>query len=210
MAPDTTLRRRRRRLRRALLARRRLLAATLAAAGVLVGLQAAAPAPPPTRPVLTAARDLPAGTVLRAVDVSTTAFLAGSVPAGVLEVESDAVGRTTTGPLRRGEALTDVRLVSGDLLTGYPGRVAVPVRVADPGAVTLLRVGDRVDVLSADPQGGSDAALVAAAAPVLALPRAPEAALASGGLVVLAVDGATARALASAAVSGYLSVALTR
>jgi len=88
--------------------------------------------------------------------------------------------------------------------------VAAPVRVGDPGAVGLLRIGDRVDVIAADPQGGSEALVVAHAAPVVALPRAEDTALASGGLVVLAVSEETARGLASAAVSSYLSVVITR
>jgi Flp pilus assembly protein CpaB len=201
--------RRRGRLRRAVLARRRLLAAVTAAFAVLVGLQAAAPPPPATTPVLTAARDLPAGVVVGPDDLTRAPFLQESVPDGALAAAGDVVGRTTTGPVRAGEPLTDVRLVSGSLLDGYPGRVAVPVRLADPGAVALLRVGDRVDVVAADPQGRSEAVVVATDAPVVALPEADEAALASGGLLVLAVTGETARALATAAVSGYLSVAIT-
>jgi Flp pilus assembly protein CpaB len=191
------------------LVRRRALAAVSAALAVLVGVQAAAPPAPDLRPVLTAARDLPAGTRLTADDLARVPFRPGSVPAGTLEHLSEAVGRTTTGPIRAGEPLTDVRLVTGDLLAGYPGRVAVPVRVADPAAVGLLDIGDRVDVIASDPRGDSEPAVVAARAPVVALPRASEAALASGGLVVLAVDPATARALAGAAVSSYLSVVLT-
>ena len=92
---------------------------------------------------------------------------------------------------------------------GYPGRVAAPVRIADSGSVGLLRVGDRVDVLAADPQGGAEAVLVAEAAPVVALPDAAESTLASGGLVVLAVDDGTAAALAAAGTTHYLSLVLT-
>ena len=213
MDPTTLTRpssRRRGRLRRAVLARRRLLAAVAAAFAVVVGLQAAAPPPVATRTVLTAARDLPAGAVVAPDDLTRTAFLPGTVPAGALTEAGELVGRTTTGPVHAGEALTDVRLVSGSLLEGYPGRVAVPVRVADPGAVALLRVGDRVEVIAADPQGRSEAVVVASEAPVVAVPRATEGgALASGGLVVLAVTDETARALAAAAVSGYLSLAIT-
>ncbi|HEY0773750.1 MAG TPA: Flp pilus assembly protein CpaB [Nocardioidaceae bacterium] len=201
--------RRRGRLRRAVLARRRVLAAVAAGFAVVVGLQAAAPPPVATRTVLTAARDLPAGAVLDPGDLTRSAFLPGTVPAGALTEASEVVGRTTTGPVHAGEALTDVRLVSGSLLDGYPGRVAVPVRVADPGAVALLRVGDLVEVIAADPQGRSEAVVVASEAPVLAVPQATEGALASGGLVVLAVTDETARALAAAAVSGYLSLAIT-
>lgn len=197
-------------MRRAVLSRRRSLAAVAAAVAVLAGIQATSPPAAATRTVLTAARDLPAGVVLGHDDLATASYDPANVPAGVVTSADDVVGRTTTGPLRAGEPITDVRLLSGSMLGSFPGRVAVPVRVADRGAVGLLRIGDRVDVIAADPQGSSEPSVVAAAAPVLALPDAEEAALASGGLVVLAVSEETARSLAGAAVSSYLSVAITR
>lgn len=198
-----------RRVRRTLLVRRRLLAGVLAASAVAVGLQATSPASPSTRTVVVAARDLPGGTVLRGADLTTAELSPGAVPHGVVE-GGDALGRTTAAPLRSGEVVTDVRLVSGDLLAGYPGDVAAPVRIADAGSVALLRVGDRVDVLAADPQGGTGAVVVAERAPVVALPRSQQSTLAPGGLVVLAVDSATAAELAAAGVSHYLSLVLTR
>ncbi len=162
------------------------------------------------RQVLTAAHDLDGGTVVGRGDLSLTAFSPDSVPDGAVTTAELVVGRTTTGPVRAGEPITDVRLVAGSLLDGYPGRVAAPVRIGDPGAVALLRIGDRVDVIAADPQGRREAVVVAAGAPVVALPRASDTALASGGLVVLAVDEETARELAAASVSAYLSVVVTR
>lgn len=199
-----------RRLRRAVLARRRPLAAVTAAVSVLVGLHAAAPAPSPTRSLLVAARDLPAGSVLTREDLELTSVAPASVPAGAAGSPGELLGRTTAGPVRAGEPITDVRIVNGSLLDGYPGLVAAPVRIADPAVVGLLRVGDLVDVIAADPQGRSEAVVVAAAAPVVALPAATETALASGGLVVLAVTGETATQLAAATVSGYLSVVISR
>ena len=207
--PRRPSRPRRRRLRRALLARRRPLAALAAALAVLVGLQSATAPAPALTPVVTAARDLPAGSVLTEHDLRLTSFTPGSVPDGAVSV-ARATGRTTTGPVRRGEPLTDARLLHGSLLDGYPGTVAAPVRIADPGTVSLLRIGDRVDVVAADPQGRREAEVVAAGAPVVALPRTADSMLATGGLVVLAVTDSTARRLAGAAVSGYLSVVLTR
>lgn len=197
-----------RRLRRAVLARRRPLAALCAALAVLAGLQAVSPPPPPTRSVLVAAQDLAGGEVLAAGDLTRADFSPESVPSGVLTTEAEALGRTAAAPVRAGEPLTDVRLLSGSLLVGYPGRVAAPVRVADAGAVRLLRIGDRVDVLAADPQGRQEAVVVAHDAPVVALPRAAETALASGGLVVLAIHEETARTVAAASVSAYLSVTI--
>ncbi|HSJ19361.1 MAG TPA: Flp pilus assembly protein CpaB [Nocardioidaceae bacterium] len=205
-----SVRLRRRRLRRALLARRRPLGAVLAAVAALVGLQAMAPQEAPTTNVLTAARDLPGGKVVDRADLTWTDFAPDTAPEAALDSVAEAVGRTTTGPVRAGEPITDVRLVSGSLLDGYPGRVAAPVRIGDAGAVGLLRIGDRVDVIAADPPAAREAVVVASGAPVVALPRAGETALASGGLVVLAVTDDTARALAAASVSAYLSVVLTR
>lgn len=197
-----------RRARRAVLLRRRPLAALLTAAAVLVGLEAVSPAPAETRTVVVAARDLPGGAVLAHSDLARAELPPETVPRGVVTA-SRAVGRTTAAPVRAGEPLTDVRLVGGDLLAGYPARVAAPVRIADAGAVRLLRVGDLVDVLAADPQGHAGATVVAARAPVVALPRGGGNALASGGLVVLAVDEDTAAGLATAGVTRYLSLVIT-
>jgi Flp pilus assembly protein CpaB len=199
-----------RRIRRSVLARRRLLAAVAAAAAVAAGLQAAADPPPSRTLVVTAARDLPSGTTIRPADLRVVGFAPESVPTGVVSSTSAAVGRTAAGPLRAGEPVTDVRLVSGSLLAGYPGLVAAPVRIGDAGAVALLEVGDRVDVLAADPRGESTAVVVADDAPVIATPDSRESSSAAtpGALVVLAVTDKTAQTVAAAAVSRYLSIVL--
>ena len=200
-----------RRLHRAVLARRRSLAALCAAVAVLAGLQAASPAAPERALVLTAAHDIGAGVVLRAGDLRRTPYAPDTVPSGALREESAAVGRTTTGPVRAGEPMTDARLVTASLLDGYPGLSAVPVRVGDPGSVRLLRVGDRVDVLAADPQGEEQAVVLGRDVPVLAIPREGEQSpgLTTGALVVLGVPEDAVRTLAQASVSAYLSVALS-
>src|SRR5512141_1988757 len=149
-----------RRVRRTVLARRRPIAAVCAAVAVAAALQANAAPPPPRTLVLTAAHDLPAGVVVRAGDLARTPFDPDSVPSGVLPDPAAALGRTTTGPVRAGEAITDARLLTTSLLRGYPGLVAAPVRIGDPAAVRLLRVGDRVDLLAADPQGETSARVV--------------------------------------------------
>ncbi len=164
--------------------------------------------------VLVASRDLPGGTVLQPGDLTRAGFAPDSVPAGTVP-SAGAVGRTTAIPLRRGEPITDVRLLAAPLLADYPGMVAAPVRIGDPDAVRLLHVGDVVDVIGADPQTGS-ATTVADDAPVIAIPTPSErttgleAGTVSGALVVLAVPDRTAHALAGAGVSSYLSVVLNR
>jgi Flp pilus assembly protein CpaB len=160
--------------------------------------------------VLTAARDLPAGAVLQREDVALTAFDPDSVPAGVLGARS-VVGRTTTVPMRSGEPVTEVRVLATSLLDGFPGLVAVPVRIGDPGAVRLLQVGDRVDLLAANPQGQQPAEVVGHDVPLLAIPRLHEESpgLTNGALVVVGLPDDAARIVAQASVSRFLSVVLT-
>ena len=202
--------RRLRRLRRALLARRRPIAAACAAVAVAASLQATSAPPPPRTTVLTAAHDLAAGVVVGAGDLRRTPYDPAGVPEGTLPAVA-VVGRTTTGPVRTGEPFTDARLVEASLLRGYPGLVAVPVRIGDPGAVRLLRVGDRVDLLAADPQGEQPAETLGQDVPVLAIPRSGEAdpGLTTGALVVVGLPAAGARHVAEASVSAFLSVVLT-
>jgi hypothetical protein len=82
--------------------------------------------------------------------------------------------------------------------------VRAPVRIADGGAVRLLRPGDRVDVVAAD--GGGRVRVVAAGARVTEVPES--AATATGALVVLAVPRATATRLAGAGTTSRLAVTL--
>lgn len=197
-------------VRRAVLLRRRLVAAVCAAAAVLVALQAAAPPPPPTVSVTVAARDVAQGTLLGPRDVERREVPPAVVPDGAAEARA-LVGRTTAGPLRRGEVLTGDRVLGPSLLAAHPGLVAVPVRIPDAASVGLLRVGDRVDVAAADPRGAEPAHVVAPAAPVLALPSADDGGGAGlgGRLVVFATTPATARELAQAGVSRHLSLILS-
>jgi Flp pilus assembly protein CpaB len=191
------------------LARRRPLAAALAAAAVLSGVHELRPPPPPVVVVPTAARDLPAGTTLDAGDVLAATYPAGTAPAGLVR---DAVGRVLAAPVRAGEPLTDVRLVGAPLAAAYPDEVVVPVRLPDAGMASLLRVGDRIDLVAADPQGGM-ARLVADDLTVVALPAADDETAAGGlpgRLVVLAVPGSAREELAQAAVTGFLSFTYSR
>lgn len=184
---------------------RALLAAGLAAAAVATALPTLAPAPAATVTVLAAARELRPGSPLSAGDLRQVGLPRGTVPAGALTDETAVVGRLLTGPVRRGEPLTDVRLVGAGLVPRDAGLVAAPVRLADPAAVALLHAGDRVDVL-ATPTGApvAEATTVATGVQVLAVPPAGDAA--DGALVVVAALPAVAARLAAAAVSSRLSI----
>ena len=191
-------------LLRAAARHRALLAAGLAAASVATGLSAVAPPPPATVQVLTAAHDLPPGAVLAPEDLAPAAVPVELVPQGALTDLGATAGRLVAGPVRRGEPLTDVRLL-GSALLPRGAQVAAPVRLAEPATAALVQAGDTVDVLSASPEGGAAADVVATALPVLSVPDLPDAA-GEGALVVLAASRSTAARLAAAAVTGRLSV----
>jgi len=191
------------------LARRRPLAAACAGVAVLAVIQAARPAPVATVPVRVAAHDLASGTVLSDDDLVVRRFPSGLAPPGSV---GRAVGRTLAAPVRAGEPVTDVRLVAPSLVSGYPGRVALPVRVADADAVALLQVGDRVSLVAADPRRGT-ASYVAIDVPVLALPRpdpeAAESARLPGRLVVVGSLPADVDHIAGAAATDLLSLVIS-
>ncbi len=211
-----------RELRRAVGWHRRLLAAGLAAASVALAISALSPAPPITVEVITAARDLPAGVVLSGADLAVARLPSAVVPTGTLRPGAAVAGRVLANAIRRGEPLTDVRLVGRALLAalGSGGEVAAPVRVADAASVTLLRPGDLVDVLAAGVPGGltpdgvsapsaAAAATVATGVTVLTVPSAgPDGVGGEGALVLLAVRPETATALARAAATSRLSYTL--
>jgi Flp pilus assembly protein CpaB len=195
------------RVRRALLRRRRPLAALLVAVAVLAGLQATAGPPPPATRVLVAARDLPAGTTLGPDDLARRDVPSDLVPAGLV---ADATGRTLATPVRAGEPVTDVRLLGRSLLAAYPDLVAVPVRLPDPVAVSLLEPGALIDLFATDPQGGGSRLLVAGAR-VLAIPgpdgasRAGAAGPLVGSVVLLGVTPDQRLDLTDALVGDFLS-----
>jgi pilus assembly protein CpaB len=210
----------RRRLAQQLGSRRRLIAALLAGVAVLSALSALRPPAIATVRIWAAARDLAGGAALAGSDVRVERLPVIDVPTGALLSTRPIVGRMLAAPVRRGEALTDVRLLSTALLTalGTSGLVAVPVRVADgPATAALVQPGDRVDVLAAaDPQdagAGTGAATtttttVARGLRVLAIPGRADASGDTGGLLVVAATTTQADALAQAATGARLSVAV--
>ncbi|MET0837510.1 MAG: SAF domain-containing protein, partial [Marmoricola sp.] len=190
-----------RRVRRRVLLHRRVLAALTAGAAVLVGLQAAAPPPPQTVAVWTARRDLAGGSVLRPGDLVVADFTPETVPSGAIRDPRAVVGRTLAAPLTRGEPLTRVRTLARGLLRGYPGTTAVPLRITDAAVVDLLRVGDRVSLVVADPDGRQEPAQLARDVAVVAIPEVRESGLGTGTpgrLVIAAVPSGEASAVAAA------------
>lgn len=198
--------------------RRRLLAGILVALAAGIAVDAVAVPGPPGVAVVTAAADLGAGTVLGAGDLVVVQVPADLLPDGALGA-NDARGRALATPVRRGEVVTDARLVGAGLLAGQPaGTVAVPVRPSDPAVAALLRPGDRVRVVAgadtADPQtfnGGGVASVLVESATVLAVTGNAAGGLLGDGdpaMLVLAVRGPDAPVLATAGEARWLAVAL--
>jgi hypothetical protein len=142
---------------------RTVLARRVAAAGlvVLAGLATLRSDPAGEyAEVVVVERDLRPGTALALGDVKLEKRLTATIPDGSLADAGAAVGATLAGPARRGEVLTDVRLLGGRLAesTAGPGARIVPLHLADGALVDLVRVGDVVDVLAAPANGPQETA----------------------------------------------------
>jgi pilus assembly protein CpaB len=208
-----------RRARLILARHRRLLAALLAGIAAVCALHRLAP--PRGVPVLAAARDLPGGR-LSASDVTVVRLPPDALPDGVLRPGTPVAGRVVAGPMRRGEPITDVRLLGPGILRAQgQGLVATPVRIADARVAELLSPGDVVDVLAAFdgaalggayPDGAASGGTAApASAPVARQVRVlarPPGGDGEGALLVLATTVDQAARLAHAQAHGRLAVAI--
>jgi pilus assembly protein CpaB len=186
----------------------------LLAAGSALGARSAASETPAGLPVVVAARDLAAGTVLAAADLRVAAWPSAIRPANVVDRVQSVLGRQMGGAIRAGEAVSSTRLIAGDIAAGLPPRmVAAPVELTSSAAGSLVQPGDWVDLLAAGrPDTGSDEAASVAPAQTVAervrvlAVRSPSADAASEGTpIVVAVDRVTALRLAGA-VGGALTV----
>ncbi|MGH3558224.1 MAG: SAF domain-containing protein, partial [Mycobacterium sp.] len=133
---------------------RTVLARRIAAAAlvVLAGVAALRPDPGGDRAeVVVAARDLSPGAALTPEDLRLEKRLATTIPEGSQADIGVIVGSTLAGPTRRGEVLTDVRLLGRRLAesTAGPDARIVPLHPADSALADLVRPGDVVDVVAA-------------------------------------------------------------
>src|ERR1700682_4299838 len=133
----------------------RTLAARRVAAGALLIMAAlfALPANPQgdRTEIVVARRDLASGVELTADDVRIENRTAATVPDGSQSDIDAVIGATLAGPARRGEVLTDVRVLGPRLAESVAGPDAriVPLPLADSALLDLVRPGDVVDVLAA-------------------------------------------------------------
>ncbi len=186
----------------------------LLAAGSALGARSAASKTPAVHPVVVAARDLAAGTVLAAADLRVASWPSAVRPANVVDRVPSVLGRQLGGAISAGEAISSTRLIAGDIAAGLPpGMVAAPVELTSSAAGSLVQPGDWVDLLSAGrPASSSDEAtsltpaqIVAERVRVLAVRPSSADAANEGTPIVVAVDRATALRLAGA-LGGALTV----
>lgn len=155
-------------------------------------------------PVVTLTRDLPVGTVLQPGDLAAAADL--DPPDGAIADPALATGRTLAGAARRGEVLTDARLVDATGPQPGPGRVAVPIRPADPSVTALLRPGMHVAVVTVADDGTATTLVPDAVVLVMGVTNARGD---QESPVVLAVPTASADQVIGAAVTGTLALRFT-
>jgi Flp pilus assembly protein CpaB len=108
--------------------------------------------------VAVASRDLQPGVALTAHDVHLEKRPATTVPDGSRSDLDGLVGSMLASPTRRGEVLTDVRVLGARLAESAAGPDAriVPLHLADTALLDLIRAGDVVDVLAAPSAGVGD------------------------------------------------------
>jgi hypothetical protein len=189
---------------------RTVAARRVAAAGlvVLAGVAAFRPDPDGDRVgAVVATRDLKPGVTLTADDVRIELRSATTLPEGTRESLHDVVGSTLAGPTRRGEVLTDVRLLGPRLAESAAGPNAriVPLHLGDSALTDLLRAGDVVDVLASGPRdapGSADAAphvIATNAVVVLVSPKPAQRDPGNDRVVLVALPAATAHHVAGLA-----------
>jgi len=155
--------------------------------------------------IVVASHDLAPGVELTADDVRLENRMAATVPDGSQADVDTVIGATLAGPARRGEVLTDVRVLGPRLAESVAGPDAriVPLPLADSALLDLVRPGDVVDVLAAGTSGaGADARpqLVATSAVVVLVSEKPKGA--GGGsdrVVLVALPAHSANDVAAAA-----------
>jgi pilus assembly protein CpaB len=108
----------------------------------------------PAQTVVVAARDLPAGTIVRREDVEAVPWPGSAIPEGFSTQPTEVVGRGLIVEVRRNEPLLESKLASKEAGGGLPitipeGLRAVSVEVDEVvGVAGFVLPGTRVDVLA--------------------------------------------------------------
>jgi Flp pilus assembly protein CpaB len=192
---------------------RTVLARRIAAGALVLLAGAAAWRPDPDgdqAAVVVAAHDLSPGAALTADDLLLEKRSTPSIPDGSQSNVDAVVGSTLAGPARRGEVLTDVRLLGRRLAESAAGPDAriVPVHPADDALADLVRAGDVVDVVAGSDTGSQSTPRVVATNAVVVLVSAKPKAATSDRVVLVALPAASANAVACAALVQTITLTL--
>jgi Flp pilus assembly protein CpaB len=187
---------------------RTVAARRIAAAGLVVIAAVAALRSDPDgdrTEIVVAAHDLAPGVELTEADVRVETRTATTVPDGSTSDVSVVIGATLAGPARRGEVITDVRLLGPRLAesTAGPNARIVPLHLADSALLDLIRTGDVVDVLAATTSDTGDDSrpqvIATEAIVVLVSEKQKGAGSGSDRVVLVALPAHTANEVAGAA-----------
>jgi Flp pilus assembly protein CpaB len=193
---------------------RTIRARRIAAAALVLLAAAAAMRPDPAgtyTDVAVAATDLRPGVTLTEDDVRLEKRPAATLPDGVQTDLRLLRGATLTGPARRGEMLTDARVLGSRLagLSAGPDARVVPLHLADEAVLDVIRPGDVVDVLGApDADSAARPRVLASDAIVVLVSATPTAPGQSDRVVLVALPPGPAHAVAGAGLVQSITVTL--
>lgn len=191
-------------LRRALRWHRRLLAAALAGLAVYFAL-AALTDRQDTSAVVVALHTIEAGRTIAAHDLAVRHLPRDAIPDGAFSEIDQATGKAAIVALPARSVLTAWVLATGERLVAA-GRVALPVRLSDSAPVSLLRAGDRIDLLGPGETGSVE--VLASGTRVITIPEADDG-LFGGSSPVILVDVTRAEATRLVSAGVPLSFALS-
>ena len=150
--------------------------------------------------VAVASHDLRPGVTLTTSDIQIEKRLATTLPDGSQDDLKAIIGATLASPVRRGEVLTDVRLLSSRLAhsAAGPDSRIVPLHLADGALIDMVRPGDVVDVLTASTAHPELAPKVAATGAIVILVSAKQQIQASDNdrVVLVALPSSVANTVA--------------
>ena len=140
---------RRRQWRRRVLRRSAAVACAIVAAVALTASRSADPAG--LERLVVAARPIAVGEIATRGSVREAWWPADLVPADSATSLSQVLGRPFSAPMGVGEPVTRARVTGNALLSGQPAdAVAVHVTVPDPGVLSMVSAGDRIDLWGPD------------------------------------------------------------
>ncbi|MBV1779517.1 Flp pilus assembly protein CpaB [Paeniglutamicibacter sp. ABSL32-1] len=201
---------------------RRHLAAALAMLSLALSLAFLAPATEERVEVLVAGRDLPVGSLLRPEDLRSQSVPRSLAPEGTYGNRPPAAGSRLAIPVLAGTPVFPTMVIGPGLLAGLePGSVAVPLRLDDEQTASLVRAGQRVDVVLTEGNGFETklaSRVLARAVPILWTgaqdqpdgqgPWSVSTGSGPGGLIVVGAGAGSAEQLSTASQRGKVSVVL--